>query len=715
MAPSDASAEVFRRELAANGGFVHGRREDWLREAERSLKGTSLSALTVRTQEGLSLNPLYAADDAGWDSGFPGLAPFTRGGRPVTSGGWEVCQLIAEADPVQAARAVANDTERGAGAVWVAFDTCARTGRDADDPTMARSRADGLVASTCDDLDGLIEQISFARAPVRLAAGGHTFGIAASFIAAAQQRGVALGELEGSFDLDPLGSLAGEGELVCGIDRTCALMPDLVAWAARHAPQVQTIAVSTVPYHMAGATAVDEIAYGLATGVEYLRCLVGAGIDLPTACRSLRMITAIGRDLFMEVAKLRALRRTWARVVEVAGGAPEVRRIDLHAVTSPRTLTVRDPWTNMLRVSVESFAAAVGGADAITTLPFDSAIGPSDLLGRRLATNTQTILREESHLGKVADPAGGSWYLERLTADLAEAAWAAFQRIEADGGMRARLCEANGLAAELAHALAARREAIATGRDPVTGVSSYPNLSESPVIREHPDVTRLRCDAAARLATHRSASDPETELDRVASLARRGEGGGEVFAASVEAAAAGATFAQLAEALVSGAGPSRIVPLPVEREGWMFERLREASDAHLATHGRRPQVFLAALGPVSVHRARSAFAAALFHAGGFETVGGDGFPDAAEAAAACASSGARIAVICSSDAIYAEAVPALAPALRSAGARTVVLAGRPDGRESEWRAVGVDRLIWAGCDMHAVLRDLLVEEGVLHD
>ncbi len=711
MAGSDAPSDVFRRELPVNGGFALRRCEDWLRDAERSLKGSPVSTLSTRTQEGLTLSPLYGAEDAGWQTGFPGLAPFTRGGRPVTAGGWEVCQLTADADPFQAARSMAEDTERGAGAVWIAFDTSMRRGFDADDPATADS--DGVLASTVDDLDIVFDPVDLALTRVRLRAGGHAFGIAAAFTAAVRRHQVELGCLAGSFDFDPLGSLAGDGELVYGLERSLALMPDLVAWGARHAPRVETVAVSTIPYHMAGATAVDEIAYALATGVEYLRCLTGAGIDLATACRSLRMVTAIGRDIFMEAAKLRALRRTWARVVEVAGGAARTRRVAVHAVTSLRTMTVRDPWTNLLRVSVEAFAAAVGGADVITTLPLDAAIGPSDVLGRRLATNAQTILREESHLDHVADPAGGSWYVERLTADLAEAAWAAFQKIEAGGGMAAMFRQTEGVGAELERTLAARRAAIATRRDPVTGVSSYPNLAETPVVRSRPDREQLRTHAAVRIARHRAACDPEAALERVASRARRATSDGEVFSACVEAASAGATFAQLAEALASGAQASRIVPLPSEREAEMFERLRDASDAALEAQGSRPRVFLAAMGPTHEHRARSGFAVGFFHAGGFETVGGDGFSDAAEAAAAFAACRARIAVICSSDAVYAEVVTELAPALHAAGARTVVLAGRPRENEAVWRAAGVDRFIFAGCDVHLALRELLVDEGVL--
>jgi len=715
MKGPDASSEVFRRELARNGGFAASRREDWVREVERSLKGAQPSTLASPTHEGLNLGPLYADDDVDWTPGFPGLAPYTRGARATTVGGWEVCQAVTEADPTLAASAMAHDVGCGASSVWVVFDVGVRSGCDADDPALVNEAADGVVVSTTDELDALFDPVNVARTPVRLAAGGHAFGVAAAFVAAARRHRLDPGGLAGSFDLDPLGALAEDGELIYGLDRSLALMPDVVAWTARHARQVQPVAVSTLPYHMSGATAVEEIAYALATGVEYLRCLLAAGVELHTACRCMRMVTAIGRDLFMEVAKLRALRWTWARVVEVAGGPPEAGRIAVHAVTSPRTVAVRDPWTNLLRVSVESFAASVGGADVITSLPFDAAIGPPDALSRRLAVNTQTILREESHLDRVADPAGGSWYVERLTVDLAEAAWQSFQRIEAGGGMRALFREDAGLGAELGRALAARRAAIATRRDPVTGVSSYPNLAETPVDRNQPDLERLRAGAAGRLAAHRAGGQARDELERVAEAASRAMGDGEVFSAAVDAAGAGATLGELARALAGGERASRIVPLPSEREGWMFERLRDASEAFLAVHGLRPRVFLAAMGPLSVHRARSGFAADFFRVGGFETVGEEGFADVAAAVGGLAASKARIAAVCSSDALYLDLVSELVPALRAAGARTVVLVGRPDEHEAAWRAAGVDRFIFAGCDAHAVLRALLIEEGALHD
>jgi methylmalonyl-CoA mutase len=288
--------------------------------------------------------------------------------------------------------------------------------------------------------------------------------------------------------------------------------------------------------------------------------------------------------------------------------------------------TERDPWVNMLRGTVACLAAGVGGADAVTVQPFDSALGLPDAFARRIARNTQAILVEESHLARVIDPAGGSWYVESLTEELARAAWAWFQEIERAGGQAAAL--SSGLVGErIARTWAVRSEDLAHRREPVTGVSEFPNLAE-PAVRREP------------------APEPP--------------GGG----------------------------------LPRVRSAQAFEALRTRSDQRLAATGARPRVFLATLGPVAVHTGRSSFAANLFQAGGIETVPGEG-------AEAFRASGAAVAVLCSSDRLYAEQGEQAVAELRQAGAERVLLAGRPGS------VSGVDEYVFTGCDAVAVLTSTL--------
>ncbi|MGW4699655.1 methylmalonyl-CoA mutase family protein, partial [Streptomyces sp. NPDC004285] len=246
-------------------------------------------------------------------------------------------------------------------------------------------------------------------------------------------------------------------------------------------PGLRALTVDALPYHEAGGSAAQELGCSLATGVAYLRGLTAAGLSVTEACGQLEFRYAATADQFLTIAKLRAARRLWARVAE-ACGAPRAGAQRQHAVTSPVMMTRRDPWVNMLRTTIATLAAGVGGADSVTVLPFDDALGLPDAFARRIARNTSTVLIEESHLSRVIDPAGGSWYVERLTDELAHAAWEFFQTIEREGGQEAAL--RSGLVAErLAGTWAARSKKLATRREPITGVSEFPHLTEKPVDR----------------------------------------------------------------------------------------------------------------------------------------------------------------------------------------------------------------------------------------
>lgn len=713
MPPTDRPKPEFRGELGLRTPAPT--LDEWRAAAESSLRGRPLEKLASRTHEGIDVAPLYIADDLPPPSGYPGLPPFIRGRSPLGASGrgWQVCQRFAELELERAAAHMAEAVRRGVGAVWVGFDGAVRLGLDPDHRRASDVSGDGVLVASADDLDRLFDPIQVGRTPVHLDGAGAAPAVAALFVAAGRRHRVDLGVLQGSFGCDPLGSLAADGELALGLDRSLALVPGLVRWTASHAPGVGALTISSLPYHLAGATAVQELALTLATGVEYLRSLDAAGVDLATACRQLRVVTGVGRDLFMEVAKLRALRYGWARVVEAAGGDVDCRRVPVHAVTSPRTLTVRDPWVNMLRGTVESFAAVVGGADALTVLPFDTAVGEPGALGRRIAANTHTILREESHLDHVVDPAGGSFYLEHLTAELAAAGWKLFQTLEASGGMRAAFRSEDGLGNLLATALQRRRSAVATRRDPVTGVSTWPNLAEKPAAAPPSSPAGVLEAAATEVARRRGAADVAVLLDGLAAAAGDAPGGPDWFERAVDAAAAGATLGQLVEALGRGTRRNRIVPLPAEREGEPFERLRDASDRWLDRHGARPRVFVAAVGPLAEHTARTDFARNLLESGGFETLTTMDYESAEAAMAAFGGSGATAAVISASDERYPGLVPVLAAGLKAAGARAVLLAGRPGEQESAWREAGVDRFIHLGCDVLDALRWLQAREGVL--
>ncbi|WP_406099543.1 methylmalonyl-CoA mutase small subunit [Streptomyces sp. NBC_01013] len=434
--------------------------EGVLRKSGKDVSGSAAEeALSTTVEDGLITRPLYTSRDDAPDAGLPGFAPFTRGSTPQgsTAGGWGVRQRHASTDPVRLNEALLGDLENGATSLWLAV------GGAGGVPVSGLARA--------------LEGVHLDLAPLVLDAGDELDAAATELLRLYAERGVPADAVRGSLGADPLAQAArtgGEADLASAVH-----------WAKRCAaefPGLRALTVDALPYHEAGGSAAQELGSSLATGVAYLRALGEAGLGVQEACAQLEFRYAATADQFLTIAKLRAARRLWARVAEVCG-APEAGAQRQHAVTSPVMMTRRDPWVNMLRTTLACLGAGVGGADAVTVLPFDHALGLPDAFARRIARNTSTILLEESHLARVIDPAGGSWYVERLTDELADAAWAFFQEIERAGGQAAAL--GSGMVADrIAVTWAARSKDLARRKEPITGVSEFPQLAERPVERE---------------------------------------------------------------------------------------------------------------------------------------------------------------------------------------------------------------------------------------
>ncbi|MGW1540830.1 methylmalonyl-CoA mutase family protein [Streptomyces sp. NPDC002309] len=446
--------------LSLAAEFSDATREQWqrlvagvLRKSGKDVEGAAAEdALATTLEDGLRVRPLYTARDSAPEPGLPGFAPFVRGARAEgnTLGGWDVRQRHATAE----GGSVLADLENGVTSLWLV------TGEG------------GIpVPSLGPVLDGVYLDL----APVVLDAGRDVEDAARELLRLYEERGVAPEAARGNLGADPLGYEARTGQtygfpVVAGLARRCA----------EEYPGLRALTVDALPYHEAGGSAAQELGCSLATGVTYLRELTEAGLSIEQACGQLEFRYAATADQFLTIAKLRAARRLWARVAEVCGGPGAQTQ---HVVTSPVMMTRRDPWVNMLRTTVATLAAGVGGADAVTVLPFDHSLGLPDAFARRVARNTSTILIEESHLSRVIDPAGGSWYVERLTDELAHAGWEFFRDIERGGGQAAAL-RSGAVRERLAETWAARSAKLAKRREPVTGVSEFPHLAEKPVVRE---------------------------------------------------------------------------------------------------------------------------------------------------------------------------------------------------------------------------------------
>jgi methylmalonyl-CoA mutase len=614
--------------------------------------------------------------------------------------GWDLRPEHAHPDVSVTNRAILDDIEGGATSLLLRLDDAARRGIDPDQDTAAnRAGRHGIMAYSVDDLDAVLANVQLDRLPVALDAGAAFLPAAALLVALWQRRSVSPEDASGALNADPLATLAREGDLPVSPQQAFAQLADLARWTADNYPRVTSIGVDTSPYHDAGATAAQDVAFATATAVEYMRAV---SVDVDTAASQMLFRMDLGTHHFLAIAKLRAARRMWSRVVQASGGSPSCGAMRLHARTSRRVLTCRDPHVNLLRNTVAVFAAGLGGADAITSVPFDATIGlPSDF-SRRVARNTVLVLQDEAGLHRVMDPAGGSWFLEQLTERLAERAWELFQETERQGGMLAAL-QSGWITNEIDAAYAPRAIDIARRKQVITGVSEFPDVGEQRDIRPPPDLNALHRTATERVVRARADNHTSSQLASAT----------EWMAAAVPAATQGATIGQLAQAIGFRRESCAAIPrLEPRRFAEPFERLRDASDAWAADHGQRPRVFLAKMGPVAHHIARATYAKSFFEAGGFEVIAGGGCDDADAAAAAFVKSGANIGVICSSDQLYPEMVPHVARRLKLAGARSVVLAGHPGDHSASWQAAGVDHFIFGKCDVLEMLRTLLLQEGV---
>lgn len=661
----------------------------WRAEAERSLKGASFEKrLVSRTLDGIEIQPLFT--DAPSDSGFPGLAPFTRGAQAVPAEeGWEIRQEFSHPDLKTTNAQILRDLDRGVSGISLVLDRGFSRGSDA-------STAEGVPARKVADLRSAFEGVYSSMVGFSLNSGANGHGALALLAGFAQASGQQLADLRGTLGYDPIGQLLEDGGVSFDEAQIFDLGADLVRWTRANAPKLRPIAINGRQVQEAGASEAQEIAWALALGIAWMRALVARGVDANDAAASIAFNLAAGRDIFLEVAKLRAARQVWARALEAIGVDSDKRAMTLNVRGSQATLSKRDPWVNMLRATGHTFSAALGGAQSVTIPSFDAAIAPPEEFGRRIARNTQLILRDESHLARVADPAGGSYYLETLTAKYAELAWSLMQEIESAGGAVAFATSAK-LSEKVLAVRAQREKEIATRRLPLTGVSEYPNLGEKPV--ETPVPAPVAIAASAEKASATAAALAAGTFD------------GGIAAAAIKDAQAGVSSSAILAVLTQGSSLAAPALSSVAYTG-AWEDLRDAADGYCARTGAYPQVFLACIGRIPEHRARATFAQNLFGAGGMTAPMNDGFASVEEAVEAFRQSGSEVACICSSDARYEEVVEPLAAALKTAGAREVVLAGRNAEKEAAWRAAGVSTFIFMGCDALSILRTMLEGFGV---
>jgi methylmalonyl-CoA mutase len=596
--------------------FPPATHDDWLKLVRTALKDRPFERLVSRTYDGIPLEPLYRR--------AANVAPIA--GR---QGPWRVMARVDHPDPAAANAEALHELQNGATGLTLAFAGSIGAygyGLPGDPASIARA-LEGV------HLDAITIHLQTAE-PTREAA-DHVAELVKS-------RGHAPQAVDIHFNHDAIGAHTLTGTLPITFADLMPRFAEHVGSLARLGYRAPLTLADGRIVHNAGGTEAQELAYAIAVALTYCRALEAAGHPLDDARRMIGFCLAADTDQFLTIAKFRALRRLWARIEQACGLEPVPPSIA--AETSWRMMTQRDPWVNMLRSTIAAFGAGVGGADALTVLPFTAALGLPDRFARRVARNVQFLLLEESNIAKVTDPTAGSGGIEALTEKLCRAAWVLFQEIEQAGGAPAAL-EQGLIQDKITQARAERERAIAHRTDALTGTSDFPNLA----------------DAAVEVLT--------------------------------------ATPVPLGNPVANFKYP-RLAPMRVAEP---FERLRDDSDRILARHGARPKVFLANLGTLAEFTPRATFAKNFFEAGGIEAITGDGFASRTAMVDAFRSSGAKIACLCSSDDVYAREAVEAAKALSAADAGPIYLAGRPKDADA-LKAAGIADFIFAGCDALTVLQ-----------
>jgi methylmalonyl-CoA mutase len=680
--------------------------QDWRAAASKEVKGKDI---VWHTPEGIEVRPLYTGEDAaGIDPGLPGFPPYTRGpyasmytGRP-----WTIRQYAGFSTAEDSNAFYRRNLAAGQKGLSVAFDLATHRGYDSDHPRVSGDVGKaGVAIDTLEDMKILFDGIPLDTMSVSMTMNGAVLPVMAFYIVAAEEQGVAQAQLSGTIQNDILKEFAVRNTYIYPPGPSMRIVADIIAYAAEHMPRFNSVSISG--YHMleAGATAVQELAFTLADGIEYVRVAKARGLDVDAFAPRLSFFFGIGMNFFMEIAKLRAARLLWHRIMSGFGAKdPKSLMLRTHCQTSGVSLTEQDPYNNIVRTTIEAMAAVLGGTQSLHTNSFDEAIALPTDFSARIARNTQLILAEESGIPHVADPLGGSWFVESLTRQLADKAWALIEEVEALGGMTAAVAE--GMPKRRIEEAAAERAARADrGEDVVVGVNRY-RLDEE----AHHDILQIDNDKvragqiariekvraernealtrAALAALREAASSPvrpePVEGPSLSSAERKGSEGlrqaqperlveTNLLALAVEAARARATLGEISLALEEAWGRYGTTPEPVKgvyggayRGDPRWARAEAGLAAIERRLGRKPRLLIAKMGQDGHDRGANLVASAFADLG-FEVVPGPLFQTPEESARLAVDKGVDMVGASSLAAGHKTLVPELIAQLRDLG------------------------------------------------
>ncbi|MDF2799236.1 MAG: scpA, partial [Devosia sp.] len=690
----------------AKANFTH-----WATLAQKELRDTPVAALN-RDYGGTSVKPVYFAEDAPRMDEVPGAEPFTRGIRATMYANrpWTIRQYAGFSTARESNEFYRQALERGQKGLSVAFDLATHRGYDSDHPRVVGDVGKaGVAIDSVEDMKILFAGIPLDQMSVSMTMNGAVIPVLAMFIVAAEEQGVPQEKLEGTIQNDILKEFMVRNTYIYPPEPSMRIVGDIIAYTARHMPRFNSISISGYHMHEAGATAVQELAYTLADGIEYVRAAQGRGLDIDAFAGRLSFFFGIGMNFFLEIAKLRAARQLWSEIMTGLGAKdPRSKMLRTHCQTSGVSLTEQDPHNNIIRTTIEALAATLGGTQSLHTNSFDEAIALPTEFSSRIARNTQLILQHETRITDVVDPLGGSFYIEALTAELVAGAKALIGEVEAMDGMTAAV-QSGGPKLAIETAAAQRQARIDRGEDVIVGVNRFRLDAEEPLATRQIDNAKVRDEQVATLEQVRRTRDEalcQSMLAALREMAAMDEG--NLLEAAIAAARARATLGEISAALEDVFGrhsaTNRVISgiYAASYEGDPeYSTVAERVAAFKASRGRAPSLLVAKMGQDGHDRGAKIIASAFADLG-FAVHLGQLFQTAQEVADDAARLDVDAVGVSSLAAGHLTLVPELIAALRERGLgdTTVIVGGViPEGDYAFLLDAGVAAIFGPGTNV----------------
>lgn len=619
---------------------------EWLQVVKDGLKGTDFDkAMKTVTNEGITLQPIYRKEDIeklSFPESQPGNTPFVRGNDPIRflTEGWLVAQNHTESDLKLLNTILLKELNQGLTAVNISL--------------SSNYPYTGVKIHNITEWETLLQDIDIKAAPLFIQLGMENLDILKTFAQYANKQNIDLLSLQTGIGFDFISELAEKGYLPNTLEECWAQVTDIVKWNSKNMPQNRIISIDATIYESAGASIVQEMAYALATAISYLKYLQNAGLAIEDLAPLFQVKLSLGSNLFMEIAKVRAFRLLWSEMIKAFGGEEDLQKVWIHGKTAKFNKTIYDIYVNVLRTATEGFAGVIGGVDSLEISCFNELIAQPDEFSSRMARNQQNILKEEAHFNKVIDPAGGCYYIEWLTNELANKSWALMQEMESKGGMLE--CISSGYINDSIATIAKQRiDKVNKRKDIFVGINMFANPEEK-VISETQKSVLLASD--------------KVEISNQAKF-------------------------------INPKGP-----LPKHRAVEEVEDMRKQIEQ---SNGNK-KIFLLNMGTLSEFKARADFALNFFQVGTLEVINPNGFTTVEEAILQAEISGANAFCICSTDENYLTLVPEICAKLPN---RIIILAGYPVDKIEDYKKTGIKCFIHLKADLVATLRDLAKQMEVI--